>query len=122
MNDVLLTNGELLAIKVNFLTLYLIKKQGIDKDSITLENREKKLAKIENKKSREYFTLKDKIESMQLEVASKMIYVILRSNGKMVTFEEALMLCPMDTEEIQKLIMSFKNEMEKVKKKEAMKM
>lgn len=122
MNDVLLTNGELLAVKVNFLTLYLIKKQGIDKDSITLENREKKLAKIENKKSREYFTLKDKIESMQLEVASKMIYVILRSNGKMVTFEEALMLCPMDTEEIQKLIMSFKNEMEKVKKKEAMKM
>ena len=122
MNDVLLTNGELLAVKVNFFTLYLIKKQGIDKDSITLENREKKLAKIENKKSREYFTLKDKIESMQLEVASKMIYVILRSNGKMVTFEEALMLCPMDTEEIQKLIMSFKNEMEKVKKKEAMKM
>ncbi len=122
MNDVLLTNGELLAVKVNFLTLYLIKKQGIDKDSITLENREKKLAKIENKKSREYFTLKDKIESMQLEVASKMIHIILRSNGKMVTFEEALMLCPMDTEEIQKLIMSFKNEMEKVKKKEAMKM
>ena len=122
MNDVLLTNGELLAVKVNFLTLYLIKKQGIDKDSITLENREKKLAKIEDKKSREYFTLKDKIESMQLEVASKMIYVILRSNGKMVTFEEALMLCPMDTEEIQKLIMSFKTEMEKVKKKETMKM
>ena len=122
MNDVLLTNGELLAVKVNFLTLYLIKKQGIDKDSITLENREKKLAKIENKKSREYFTLKDKIESMQLEVASKMIYVILRSNRKMVTFEEALMLCPLDTEEIRKLIMSFKTEMEKVKKKEAMKM
>ena len=122
MNDVLLTNGELLAVKVNFYTLYLIRKQGIDKDSITLENREKKLAKIGNKKSREYFTLKDKIESMQLEVASKMIYVILRSNGKMVTFEEALMLCPLDTEEIRKLIMSFKTEMEKVKKKEAMKM
>ena len=122
MHDVLLTNGEVLAVKVNFFTLYLIKKQGIDKDSITLENREKKLAKIENKKSREYLTLKDKIEAMQLEVASKMIYVILRSNGKLVTFEEALMLCPMDTEEIQKLIMSFKTEMEKFKKKEAMKM
>lgn len=29
--DIRLENGELLSVKVNFLTLYLIKKTGIDK-------------------------------------------------------------------------------------------
>ena len=51
-----------------------------------------------------------------------MIYVILRSNGKKVDEEEPMMLVPIDAGEIEKLFIEFKNKMEKLKKKEDMKM
>ena len=103
--DIRLENGELLSVKVNFLTLYLIKKTGIDK-------LQKKLKTAK----------KEAIEDLNIEIAAKMIYVILRSNGKKVDEEEAMMLVPIDAGEIGKLFIEFKNKMEKLKKKEDMKM
>ena len=99
--DIRLENGELLSVKVNFLTLYLIKKTGIDK--------------LQKK-------LKTAKKDLNIEIAAKMIYVILRSNGKKVDEEEAMMLVPIDAGEIEKLFIEFKNKMEKLKKKEDMKM
>ena len=57
-----------------------------------------------------------------MEIARLLIYVILRSNGKKVDEEEAMMLVPADATEIEKLLNEFKEKMEKLKKKEAMKM
>lgn len=103
--DIRLENGELLSVKVNFLTLYLIKKTGIDKLQKKLETAKK-----------------EEIEDLNIEIAAKMIYVILRSNGKKVDEEEAMMLVPIDAGEIENLFIEFKNKMEKLKKKEDMKM
>ena len=69
--DIRLENGELLSVKVNFLTLYLIKKTGIDK-------------------------LQKKLKTAKKEA--------------------------IDAGEIEKLFIEFKNKMEKLKKKEDMKM
>ena len=57
-----------------------------------------------------------------MEIAKFLIYVILRSNGKKVDEEEAMMLVPADSKEIEKLLNDFKDKMENLKKKEAMKM
>lgn len=103
-HDIRLENGELLTVKVNFLTLYLIQKNGID----ALQK------KLKTAKP-------NKVNDLQMEIAAKMIYVILRSNGKKVDEEEAMMLVPMDASEIEKLFKEFKNKLEKLKKKEAMK-
>lgn len=100
--DIRLTNGELLEINVNFLTLKLIIDNGIDR----IEKQAKK-AKDEEEKNR-----------LNMELASKMIYVILRSNGKKVDEEEAMMLVPMDIESIQDLFTEFGDKLNEFKKKE----
>lgn len=101
--DIVLTDGTLLNIKVNFYTLYLIK--------------ETKLDVLQTKVSK-----KPNDEMLQVEMAGLLIYVILRSNGKMVTKEEAMMLCPLDTESIKELMQEFSKKLEALKKKEDMKM
>ena len=50
-----------------------------------------------------------------------MIYVILRSNGKKVDEEEALMLVPMDVEDITELFNQFGEKLNDFKKKEELK-
>ena len=57
-----------------------------------------------------------------MEIAKHLIYIILRSNGKKIDEEEAMLLIPADSDEIEKLLNDFKEKMEKLKKKEAMKM
>lgn len=82
-----LTDGTRLPVNVNFGTLYYLQKMP----------KFYKLAKKQEK-------LTDP-EKMDLAAAS--VYAILRSNGKTVTFDEALQLVPMDDEQIRVLLEGF---------------
>lgn len=93
--DIVLTDGTVLHIKINFLTVYLFQKCNLEK-----------LMKKAEKNDR-----------FNMEIAAKVIYCIIRSAGKNVTFDEALMLVPPDPDEIRKIIDEFKNKFEKYKKK-----
>lgn len=95
-----LTDGTKLEVKVNFMTLYLIQKHGLDK----VINKKGALSEDEN-----------------MEAAAKLIYIILRSNGLKVDEDEALILTPMDPEVIRELFDEFGKKVEKYKKKEATK-
>lgn len=75
-----LTDGSKLEVKVNFYTLYLAKMNGIDK-------------KIDGKS--------ELTDDENMELAGKLIYIILRSNGLKVDEEEAMMLTPMDASSIR---------------------
>lgn len=121
-DEILLSNGELLQIKINFMTLYLIRKEKVDKATQRLKFKETRLKGMKSKNSKEYRDLNEKINDQQMDIAAQMIYVILKSNKKNITFEDALMLCPADTSQIQKLIDSFAKQMEIIKKKEDMRM
>nr|DAY95883.1 MAG TPA: hypothetical protein [Caudoviricetes sp.] len=92
-----LTDGTKLEVKVNFMTLYLVQKTGLEK----MLNKKKKLSDAEN-----------------MEAAAKLIYIILRSNGMKVDEEEAMILTPMDPDEIKELFEEFGQRVEKYKKKE----
>ena len=86
-----LTDGTKLDVKVNFLTLYMIQKDGLAK-----------LMTGKNGKIRENLS-----DEENMEAAAKLIHVILRSNGLKVDEEEAMMLTPMDPEEIRTLFDEF---------------
>lgn len=105
MSDIRLTNGELLDVDINFLTLKLITKLKIAK-------LEKQLKETVDEEER---------EMLSMDIAGKMIYVILRSNGKKVDEEEAMMLIPADVEDIQNLFTEFGEKLEEFKKKEELK-
>lgn len=94
--DIVLTDGTVLNIKINFLTVYLFQKCNLEK-----------LMKKAEKNDR-----------LNMEIAANVIYCIIRSAGKNVTFDEALMLVPPDPDEIKKIIDEFKNKFEKYKKKQ----
>lgn len=83
-----LTDGTRLPVNVNFGTLYYLQKMP-------------KFYKLAKKKQEK---LTDP-EKMDLAAAS--VYAILRSNGKTVTFDEALQLVPMDDEQIHVLLEGF---------------
>ncbi len=121
-NDIKLANGELISIKVNFLTLHLIKKMKIDKLSDKNNILKEQYDALEDKSSLEALDMQERIEDNQFNIASKIIYVILRSNGKKLDFEDTLALCPFDPDEIAKIVTDFSEELEKYKKKEDMKM
>ena len=114
-DEILLSNGELLQIKINFMTLYLIRKEKVDKATQRLKFKETRLKGMKSKNSKEYRDLNEKINDQQMDIAAQMIYVILKSNKKNITFEDALMLCPADTSQIQKLIDSFAKQWETVR-------
>ncbi len=120
-SEIKLTNGELLPIKVNFLTLYLIKKNKVDVKSQYLDNLNEKYEKLSDKESNDAKKLKEKIDYEQFMVASKIVYIILRSNGQKLEFEEALQLCPADADEIANLVNSFMEEIKNAKKKQVTK-
>lgn len=94
-----LTDGTKLEVKVNFMTLYLIQKHGLDK--------------VINKEALS--------EDENMEAAAKLIYIILRSNGLKVDEDEALILTPMDPEVIRKLFDEFGKKVDKYKKKKPQK-
>lgn len=90
-----LTDGTKLEVKVNFMTLYLIQKHGLDK--------------VINKEALS--------EDENMEAAAKLIYIILRSNGLKVDEDEALILTPMDPEAIRELFDEFGKKVDKYKKR-----
>lgn len=95
-----LTNGERLPIKVNFGTIYYLQKTpGFNK-----------LAKKSDDP-------KNMTESESMDMAADLIYAILRSNGKTVTFDEALQLVPPATESIEYMLKGFQEEYRKYNKK-----
>lgn len=94
-----LTDGTKLEVKVNFMTLYLIQKHGLDK--------------VINKEALS--------EDENMEAAAKLIYIILRSNGLKVDEDEALILTPMDPEVIRELFDEFGKKVDKYKKKKPQK-
>ena len=74
-----LTDGTTVSAKVNFATLYYLQKEGLG----NLSSKQLEHASVTEK----------------TELSARMIYVLLRSNGRNVTFDEALVLCPMDVSE-----------------------
>ena len=109
--DIRLADGSLFTVKVNFMTLYLVNKTNLENLSKQLE-KEKKKAKKDEKK----------LLDLEMEIAKLLIYVVMRSNGKKVDEEEAMMLVPADATEIELLLGEFAEKMDELKKKEAMKM
>lgn len=102
-----LTDGTRLQIKVNFGTIYYLQKQkGFYRIQKKVEKAQKKQEKRNSLTSQESF-----------KVAADVIYALLRSNGKAVTFNEALALVPPDTEQIEKALDAFQEEYGRYAKK-----
>ncbi len=99
MADIRLSDGSLIEVKINFLTIKLL-------NSLKLEKLQKQMQKSPNNKELEF------------EAVGKLIYAILRSNGKKVDEEEAMMLIPADDSTLSQLITEFSEKMEKFKKKQ----
>lgn len=98
-----LTDGTRLEIKVNFGTLYFLQKcKGFYRIS-------KKAEKTELTKSEGF------------EMAADVIYAIMRSNGRAVTWEEAMCLMPTDPSGLEEVLKGFQEEVEKYHKKKAAK-
>lgn len=92
-----LTDGTTISAKVNFATLYYMKKSGVQ-SYIPEEG--------------------DPEEDDALEIAARMLYVLLCSNGRPVTLQEALVLCPIDVDEVQAVFDDFRSRLEDYKKKQ----
>lgn len=109
---VTLTDGTTLEVNINFATIYYMQKSHINRiiDKAKKRDKTKDINKLK-------FT-----DDESMDMAAKMIYALMRSNGRQVTFDEALMLCPADTEEIKALFSEFDEKMKKYKKKETARM
>lgn len=103
MKEIRLTDGSLLEVKINFLTLKLISDTDLERLVNIMEKKEKK-GKQDTR--------------LQINIAAKMIYVILRSNGRRIDEEEACMLVPMDVKVITELFDEFGKRFESFKKKQ----
>lgn len=93
-----LTDGTTLDIKVNFATIYRMNEIGMISDG----------------------EIRDLADQDEIDIMAKLIYVILSSNGRRVTFEDAIELMPIDETSIKDVIEEFQQQMQKYnKKKEA---
>lgn len=99
-----LKDGTRIDIKINFGTLYYLQKIGANELA-------KKIEKDEESKQ-------EVSDDDQMEFTAKVIYAVLRSNGREVTFDEALMLMPMDEDSIRTVISAYGKELKKIKKKQ----
>ena len=100
-----LTDGTRLAVKVNFGTIYYMQKQkGYYRLAKKAGDDSKSLSDTEN-----------------FELAAYIIYALLRSNGRTVTFDEALSLMPPDAKSIEAVMDSFQSEYDGYSKKKAAK-
>lgn len=97
MKLIKLANGETLELNINFLTLKLIMDMKL----------------FDNVKED-----KEGNPTEQFDIAGKLIYAIMYSNGKKVTEEEALALVPIgDGDAFFDLFNEFQTKMEEFKKK-----
>lgn len=97
-----LTDGSTIEAKVNFATLYYLEKSGLQKYA---------------GKQPESFSDEEKVE-----LAAKMIYILLRSNGRNVSEEEAMLLAPVDVaegSEFAEVFEDFRKKLEDYSKKVA---
>lgn len=99
-----LTDGSRIEAKMNFGTLYYLQQIGGYQLARKIEKKQKNKKHIS--------------ESESMEFAAKIIYAILRSNGREVTFDEAISLMPPDTKSIEKVIEVYEQELNKRKKKQ----
>lgn len=96
-----LTDGTRLSVKVNFGTLYYLQRQkGYYRIMKKVEKNPKSLTYEES-----------------FEMTANIIYALLRSNGRVVSFDEALGLVPADTKDITRVLDAFQEEIEKYDKK-----
>lgn len=96
-----LTDGTRISVRVNFGTIYYLQKQkGFYRIQKKAEKNPKKLTQAES-----------------FEIAADVIYAILRSNGRNVTFDEAISLVPTDPEQIEQVLGAFQEEYDRYAKK-----
>ena len=114
--DIRLSNGELINININFYTLKLLAQSNL---SILERKIDKLKEKLEITKSKEKKQdINNEINALSYEMIGKIIYIILRSNGKKVDEEEAMIMIPGDVDEIENIFNEFFKKMEEFKKKE----
>ena len=107
-----LTDGTRLEVKVNFGTLYFLQKcKGFYRIS-------KKMEKAEKSKDVGKTAL---TERESFDAAADVIYAIVRSNGRAVTWEEAMCLVPPDPSGLKEVLDGFQEEVKKYHKKKAAK-
>lgn len=95
-----LMDGSKVEVRVNFGTIYYMQKQ---KGFYKLAKKVEKKQKLS--------------ESESFEMAAGIIYALLRSNGKSVTFDEALALMPPSIDEIENVLKAYEKEYQKYDKK-----
>ena len=108
-----LTDGTRLGIKLNFATLYYLQKSKAFYSIV------KRMKKAEQRGVPAEKVLK---ENESFELAANIIYAVLRSNGKNVTFDEALSLVPPDADDMRELLQGFQDEYERYRKKKQARM
>lgn len=96
-----LTDGSTISAKVNFGTVYYIQKLHLDK----------MISKIDEAKKNG-----NEDQDAETELTAKMLYVLILSNGRKVSFEDCLVLMPIDVSEIEDVFKEFGDKLETVKK------
>ena len=99
-----LMDGTRLEAKINFGTLYYLQECGADALAKKMQYRQKKGKKPSN--------------TDMMQFSAKVVYATLRSNGRMVTFDEALQLMPPDLSELQVIVDMYQEHIENLKKKQ----
>lgn len=125
-----LEDGTTIAAKVNFATLYYMKEESCDDkgkrqkgtDLLSLlKKSEKYRTEVVDEEGNKTFEIRNMPYGLQVEIAAKMIYVILRSNGLNVDFRDALVLTPIDVgegSEFSHVFEDFQKKLEEYQKKE----
>lgn len=125
-----LEDGTAIVAKVNFATLYYMKEESYDDkgrrqkgtDLLSLlKKSEKYKSETIDEEGNKRIELNGIPYSLQVEIAAKMIYVILRSNGLNVDFRDALVLTPIDVgegSEFSLVFEDFQKKLEDYQKKE----
>ncbi len=99
-----LTDGTRIEVKVNFGTMYYLQKTpGFYRLARKIDQKKRKGGKPS--------------EEEGFQMAADLVYAILRSNGRKVTFDEALSLAPPDLETLTQVLDDFQAEYEKYSKK-----
>lgn len=99
-----LTDGTRIEVKVNFGTMYYLQKTpGFYRLARKIDQKNRKGRKPS--------------EEEGFQMAADLVYAILRSNGRKVTFDEALSLVPPDLETLTGILDDFQKEYEDYSKK-----
>ena len=114
--DIRLSNGELISININFYTLKLLAQSNLSSLERKIDKLKEKLASTKSEEKIQ--DINNEINALSYEMIGKIIYIILRSNGKKVDEEEAMILIPGDVDEIENIFNEFFKKMEEFKKKE----